>query len=296
MKYFLVPNFPPDYAAFISKPMDWESVQKRLKKRQYDTIAQVVDDLRLIFSNAEKYNAGYKDTDTDSGRAYEAAKIMSVKLETAISKMLLAVSDRLERERIDHQQAEREVEAIDRAAEEEKKQDMSKDEETSEPNAQQKNQPRSFRTKIPRRQPTDFEVPFFDEEGDGRRERSYVEVNKAQKLMFERHQKEKGERGTLADKMCQVVLSHLIDLDRARKVANAKMKESEAKAGPMDVDKQTPKGEPETRVQHLPAPSHLLKELQSTGRTRVCLKIEPPKSKRGNAGTRKRKRAFAGFD
>ena len=33
MTFFLLPNYPPDYTAYISKPMDWEKVQRTLKKR-----------------------------------------------------------------------------------------------------------------------------------------------------------------------------------------------------------------------------------------------------------------------
>jgi hypothetical protein len=107
MQFFIQPNYPPDYAAFIAKPMDWERCQRTLKKRQYDKFGDVIEDLRLIFSNAIKYNARHENTDTVSGKAFEAAKYMSAKLEVAINKMMLSVSDRLERERIDHNNAER---------------------------------------------------------------------------------------------------------------------------------------------------------------------------------------------
>lgn len=60
MGFFIEPNYPPDYTAFISKPMDWQRVQKTLKKRNYVKFGEVIDDLRLIFSNALKYNAKRK--------------------------------------------------------------------------------------------------------------------------------------------------------------------------------------------------------------------------------------------
>ena len=275
--------------------MDWETVQKRLKKRQYDTIEQVVEDLRLIFSNAEKYNVNYKGTDTESGRAYEAAKIMSAKLETAISKMLLAVSDRLERERIDHQQAEREVEAIDRAAEAEIRAAWKKD--NNEGGEQTpSSQPRTVRTKVQRRQATDFEVPFFDEEGDGRRERSYVEVNKAQKLIFERHLREKADRRLLAEKMSSAVVSRLVELDKARKIAAAarNAKERAAKKEAMDVDQPSDTDRKQfCESETCPKPSALLPQLESESRPRFQLKIQTAKTK---MASRKRKRTFAGFD
>ena len=197
MTFFIQPNYPPDYAAFISKPMDWEKVQRTLKKRQYDKFGDVIEDLRLIFSNALKYNARLKGTDTVSGRAYDSAKYMSAKLEAAINKLMLSVGDRLERERIDHANAEREIEAAERAEEAQiraawKKEPDSKDGvsggTTAKPDAAQKI--RLVRRATQRRETTDFEIPFFDEDDDGQHERSYFEVVKSQKAMFERQRVE----------------------------------------------------------------------------------------------------------
>jgi hypothetical protein len=64
MTFFIAPNYPHDYTAFISKPMDWESVRRTLKNREYDTFGDIIADLRLIFTNALKYNARLKGTDT----------------------------------------------------------------------------------------------------------------------------------------------------------------------------------------------------------------------------------------
>mmetsp|Transcript_27704 Transcript_27704/g.42163 ORF Transcript_27704/g.42163 Transcript_27704/m.42163 type:complete len:203 (+) Transcript_27704:1528-2136(+) len=61
-------------------------VQKTLKKRKYVKFGEVIDDLRLIFSNALKYNAKHKGTGNISGLAYDAAVYMSGKLEMAIDK------------------------------------------------------------------------------------------------------------------------------------------------------------------------------------------------------------------
>jgi hypothetical protein len=92
MTFFIQAHYPADYTAFVSKPMDWEKVQRTLKKRQYDKFGDVIVDLRLIFSNALKYNARLMGTDTVSGRAYEAAQYMSAKLEASISKLLFSVA------------------------------------------------------------------------------------------------------------------------------------------------------------------------------------------------------------
>jgi hypothetical protein len=87
MSFFLSElSFPADYTAFISKPMAWERVQKNLKKRRYNKFGDVIDDLRLIFSNALKYNERHKDIDETSAKAYDGAVIMSGKLESAIEK------------------------------------------------------------------------------------------------------------------------------------------------------------------------------------------------------------------
>lgn len=111
MTFFIQTHYPPDYAAFISKPMDWEKCSSNLNERHYKNIGEIITDLRLIFSNALKYNGRAKGTDTVSGRAYDAAIYMSNKLESAIETMLLSVSDRLERDKYDKMRIEREAEA-----------------------------------------------------------------------------------------------------------------------------------------------------------------------------------------
>lgn len=177
--------------------MDWEKVSRTLKKRHYDTIGAMIDELRLIFINAEKYNARYKGTDSVSGRAYEAARIMSLKLETAISKLLLSVGDRLERERIDHSNAEREIDAAEKAEETQIRASWKKQGEaeagaaplslSSRGDLAQKT--RMVRI-LPQRKATDFEIPFFDDEDDGRHEQSHFELIKYQKERFEKQRLE----------------------------------------------------------------------------------------------------------
>jgi Bromodomain len=196
MTFFIAANYPADYAAFISKPMDWQKVQTNLKNREYDTFGEACADLRLIFSNALKYNARLKGTDTVSGRAYDAAKYMSAKLEAAIIKMMLSVSDRLERERIDHANAEREIEAAEQA-EEARIRATWKKETTSDGAAAPAKADGSVKIKGPvlrmqmkRRESTDFEIPFFDEEDDGQHERSYFDAVKQQKALFERQRQD----------------------------------------------------------------------------------------------------------
>lgn len=178
--------------------MDWEKVQKTLKKRNYDTFGAVISDLRLIFTNALKYNGNLKGTNSVSGRAYSAAEIMSVKLETAIKKMMVTVSDRVERERIDHNNAKREIEAAERLEAERIRaqwnSDGAKQEGATDGGPQRVEgslRVRSSTRRSIRQSDTDFEVPFFEEDfTDGQHEESYVEVMKQQKATFERQRQE----------------------------------------------------------------------------------------------------------
>ena len=199
MTFFIQPHYPADYTVYISKPMDWEKVQKTLKKRQYDNFGQIVDDLRLIFKNALKYNARFKGTENVSGRAYAAAEYMSKKLETAIRKMMLTVSDRTAREAIDHANAERQLDAEERAEEERiraawKKDPNNKDGSSPVPPSAQG--PESGRTsklsqrirmarKVVMRREEDFEIPYFDED-DAQHEQSFRDLIRRQKLQFEK--------------------------------------------------------------------------------------------------------------
>ncbi|KAL3921603.1 MAG: hypothetical protein SGILL_002665 [Bacillariaceae sp.] len=168
--------------------MDWEKVQKTLKKRHYDTIGNVIDDLRLIFKNALKYNARHAGTDTVSGKAYDAAKIMSAKLEIAINKCMVIVSDRVERERIDHSNAEREIDAAEKAEEakiREQWKKEGKDPNTADPSVLTVEGAQRIRSAkriiLRRKSETDFEVPFFEDESL---------VMKKQKEIFERQRSE----------------------------------------------------------------------------------------------------------
>ncbi|KAL3921486.1 MAG: hypothetical protein SGILL_002724 [Bacillariaceae sp.] len=216
MSFFMYPTYPADYAQVIQRPMDWEKIQKTLKKRHYDTVGQVIEDLRLIFKNAFKYNAGHAGMETVSGKAFEAAKIMSAKLETAISKCMLNVSDRVERERIDHSNAEREIEAAERAEEAKIREQWKK--EGKDPNAVDSSSMTvegaqrirsAKRIILRRRSETDFEVPFFDDEDDGQHERSYFEVMKQQKAQFERQRSELLRMRFAAGKIGQNVYSRM---------------------------------------------------------------------------------------
>eukprot|EP00571_Detonula_confervacea_P006186 CAMPEP_0172316206 /NCGR_PEP_ID=MMETSP1058-20130122/27507_1 /TAXON_ID=83371 /ORGANISM="Detonula confervacea, Strain CCMP 353" /LENGTH=1200 /DNA_ID=CAMNT_0013030463 /DNA_START=35 /DNA_END=3637 /DNA_ORIENTATION=+ len=163
MGFFVQMNFPPDYTAFISKPIAWEKCQEKLQQRRYNNIGETVADLRLIFSNALKYNEGARHVSKISGIAYDSAIHMSRKLESAIDKMLLSFGDRIGRERIDMITSHREMEATERAEEEQRKQEWEKENPGSTVEVKTKlrivHQRSSHRKKM-----TDFEFPFYDEQ------------------------------------------------------------------------------------------------------------------------------------
>jgi Bromodomain len=307
MGVFIATDYPLDYAAYISKPMDWEKVHRTLKKRRYHTFGDFIEDLRLIFTNALKYNAKHQGMDNDSGRVYEAAIYMSQKLEAAINKMLLTVSDRLERERIDHSNAEREIEATERAEEAQIRASWKKP--TTDDGQQQQSEPTvtssnlSLKIRNVRRveQNADFEIPFFDEEDDGRHESSYFEVVKVQKALFERQRAELLNTRKLSKAVGAAVFGRHIQNQMAKLMEEAKRKQqqqlqqqsSSAKKGTdntvaeaMDVDKSdTNDQDKEASLQS----SSVLKELERSDRGPVTLQlnIKKPSAK---------KRRFQAFD
>jgi hypothetical protein len=310
MTFFIQPNYPPDYAAFIAKPMDWERCQKTLKKRQYDKFGDVIEELRLIFSNALKYNARHAGTDTVSGRAYDAAKYMSAKLETAINKMMVTVSDRVERERIDHNNAEREIEAAERA-EDARIRAQWKNENSKEggPTAPMMRIETSTTQRIRSTkrtsflgENTDFEVPFFDEEDDGQHERSYFEVVRQQKAMFARQRQELFKMQQTAASLGATAFLHMTQRDLALKWVEDEKKRlgipsaSSAKLGIPSASPAKPKsadaskGELDGKDASSSAPSAVLAKLDEKGRKTFQLKLSKPKAKK------KRKRPTLSFD
>lgn len=210
MQWYVLASFPPGYSNIIETPMAWERVQKKLRKRQYDKFGDIVSDLRLIFTNAMKYNAPLPNQDPNSKAAYDGAKIMSAKLETTITKMMVSVADRIERERIDHNNAEREIAAAERAEEEAiRAQWNSQSTKDGGPGvssaasrveaSQRIQQNKKHRIVIRRKSDADFDIPDFNEEDDGQHERSYIEVMKRQKATFERQQDEMKQMRQIAE-------------------------------------------------------------------------------------------------
>ena len=288
MTFFIQPNYPADYTAYIAKPMDWERVNRTLKKRHYEKFGDIVADLRLIFSNALKYNGRLKGTDTVSGRAYESATIMSIKLESAINKMLLTVSDRMERERIDHANAEREIEAAERADEAriraawKKEPDGAAGEssamlESSETQSQAPDlalqKIRLVRRAAHRRESMDFEIPLFDEEdgaSTGKHESSHMEVVKFQKAMFEKLRQEQVKMRQRTAAIGSQVFTRMLQCTLAEEWEETEL-EKFRKANPPQLDVEMKSDDVESN-EHVKA-SEVLKELEREGRARVTMKF-----------------------
>jgi hypothetical protein len=274
--------------------MDWERVQKTLKKRHYDKFGDVINDLRLIFTNALKYNARHAGTDSVSGRAYDSAKYMSAKLEAAINKMMLTVSDRVERERIDHNNAEREIEAAERAEEERiraqwKNENPGKEGGPILPLRIESSQRiRSTKRASLRREQADFEVPFFDEEDNGQHETSYVEVGRQQKAMFERQRQERAKMMEATSSLGAALFLRTSQRELAWKWVEEERKKlgitSPAKLKDSDQSKEKAV---ESVSSSTAAASEVLQKLDEKGRNPFQLKLTKPKPKSNRKKQRK---------
>jgi len=271
MQYFILPDYPPDYAAFISKPMDYDRVNRRLQNRDYDTFGEVIADLRLIFANALKYNARAKGTTTVSGLAYDGAVYMSEKLEAAIDKMMISVSDRIERERIEHAIAEREIEAAERAEEEKMRAQWtgSSGARPADTTVETVETVLIINRRPPkRREIRDFES-YFDED-EGGHEQSYIDVMRLQKLIFE---KQKQERVALKAKATSVGAAVFARLQQHQSVANwARSSVSSVKEKPHSGGNVSAPANQQEQVQ-AGSGSSALQELNRSDRTKIKIAV-----------------------
>jgi hypothetical protein len=210
MSFYIEMQFPQDYTAYISKPIAWIYCQEKLRDRRYNTIGELVEDLRLIFANALKYNGRTKSLNPLSQTAYDSALYMSQKLEAAIDKMLLFVSDRVGREKIDMLTLHRETEAKERAEEEQLKAQWEKDNPSGTGVTKIKIQ-RTFR----KRSSVDFDFPFFDEGDDN--EESHDESLRNAKAIFEQQKKEKANMKAVS----MSIAMHVFETLRQRADAKA---------------------------------------------------------------------------
>lgn len=287
MTFFLQPAFPPDYTAYISKPIAWENCYKALQKRQYERMGDIVEDLRLIFVNALKYNSRHQGLDTVSGKAYDAAVYMSAKLEAAIDKMMVTVADRLERERIDSSISERELEAQERAEDERiraaiKDGTMSADQSGVVPGQPNKIETvetttRVFNRRLVRKE-IDFDVAFVDED-DGNHEQSHVEMMRQQKATFERQRQQHTSLGALALTTGGVVYARMAQCDQANRWVKRMVQLMTTKVEPPKVDiHKDVKEHEEYRFG-----SSVLAELENANRQQISIKpIQATKKRKRN--------------
>jgi hypothetical protein len=308
MGFFLQPNYPADYETYIAKPMDWETCQKKFRKREYEKIGELVDDLRLIFSNALKYNAAHQGTETVSGKAYEAAKYMSTKLETAINKMLLIASDRLERERIDQAAEERERAAQEKAEEERIRAQWTKDasnkEGSSGPGVAPGSAPlvraqsigsEKIRSRKPSRRmmDADFDVPFFEdddeEEHQGGESSSYADVIKVQKGMFEKQRQDLNKMQQLSASLGASVFLRMQQHDLATKWVLEEFKKKVGTTGSLTEkeDEKSDSNDNKTAAGSMDAASSVLPKLEAAGRASIKLSLAIPKPKAKTNKTKK---------
>lgn len=280
MKYYVHSDFPVNYSAFIAKPMDWEKVQKKLRKRQYEKFSDIIGDLRLIFENAKKYNGRFSDPTSQA--AHAAAEHMAEKLENAIRRLMLSVSDRIERERIDHANAEREEEALERAEAAQIRANWEKEHKgdgTAPPPTRGEGLQRiRVRKAVTRREDADFEIPFFDDENEGQHERSYFEVIKAQKTIFEKQRQEMSKMRSMAAVIGGSFYARMFQRTSAQEWVEAERKKRGIDTvEKMEVD--TDGGEEKKEDGSMNNPSSVLDLLEKEGRAQMKVPLAPAKKR-----------------
>ena len=238
MTYFVHTLYPADYAAYVSKPIDWNDCNRNLQDRIYDTIGMCIEDIRLIFSNALKYNARAQGTETVSGHAYAAAQYMSAKLEGAVDRMLLTVSERLQRDKIDRADEERQRIAAE-IAEEEKaraeghdidvwRADRERKRAEEEARKQEMEIRQTLKLTVPQRRPTyreyaDSDVDSFEDEDETNHEQAYLEAVRRERSLFVKQQKDRKEASRVAQNVGITLLTRLATKANFRKTIESKI-------------------------------------------------------------------------
>ena len=181
------------------------------------------------FSNALKYNGGGKGTETISGKAYDSAVYMSTKkLEPAIDRMLLSVSNRIETDKVEQVMQDREIEAEERAEEERLRKAWQ--EETENAKAQGTSAPQTETTTVERiriiqrrpvRKALDFDFPFNDDDDDNQ-EPSHLDTMRQQKMIFESQRSDRRKMFITSISSSSDVYSRMLQQRKA--IAWARMK------------------------------------------------------------------------
>ena len=280
MYYFmLMSSLPPDYTSFISNPMAWDKCESNLKMRKYNTTGEIVEDLRLIFSNALKYNEGARQVSEVSQMAYDSASYMSGKLEAAIDKMLLSVGDRIGRERIDLITSQRELEVKEREEEEQKRLQWEKEHPGS---LQVKEKFKLLDRKVNRKRMTDFEFPFYDEADD------HLDLHpdslQHAKAAYEKQREARAKSKEIALKVAQHVFRQLdaraaaraIDLQNAKRLAKER---EEARAKEVAIAKAKAEADA-AKAPKIQRGACVLSVLNDGNRKQIKMSLQRPKKKK----------------
>ena len=156
---------------------------------------------------------------------------------------------------------------------------------------------RLVRRQAPRREAADFEIPFFDED-DGHHERSYVQVVKLQKSMFEKQRQELVKNRKSAAMVGDAVYSRLLQrtfaqqwIQQEKKKLEAVMQAASASGTSGKAKDSGEKSSPGAgaKVNADPGkPSSVLGELEKEGRGQIKLSLGPVKPKKKKSSVRKR--------
>lgn len=152
------------------------------------------------------------------------------KLEPAIDRMLVSVSNRLETDKVEQVIAEREIEAEERAEEERLRKAWQQETE----NAKAQGTTQTVTTTVekiriiqrrPTRKALDFDFPFNDDD-DGSQEPSHLDALRQQKLIFESQRADRGKMIKASIASGGTVYSRMFQ--RSKAIAWAKKKAAEA--------------------------------------------------------------------
>ncbi|GMH90629.1 hypothetical protein TL16_g11824 [Triparma laevis f. inornata] len=100
-KPFYEPIYPLGYDNVIAKRADFTIIQNNLWARKYKNYYEVIEDLRLMFSNAIQYNLPTVEIDPFSKIFFDSAKFMQPILEEQINKLRLQAVERVRKLKIE---------------------------------------------------------------------------------------------------------------------------------------------------------------------------------------------------
>lgn len=292
MAYYVKPIFPPDYVGIISRPICWENCNEKLQRRKYETFGEIISDLRLIFSNAFKYNGRVKDSDPTSKLAYESAEYMSAKLEAAIQKLFLTAADRIEREVVEEIILSREAVIFQKAEEDRLRTEWQNERERARYGGDEplKSTPLpsvKIIQRRPMRRDLDFDNPFTDQ--DDSYEQTEMNLLNKQKKRFEEQQKERREMHETTKNIGIRVYHNLFWRSQAIQWAKEMAPNYYLATQANNVDKSGSRKKDNDKILGPPIEASAISSaLNNESRVGIKLQLVKPKTKRN----KKRKRLF----